>query len=180
MVNKILKKFSAIYGTRRFITVITRSHHWPLSSVIFIQSAPSHRIFLICILILSSQLPHCFPSALLPGFPTKILYALVISILRAICPAHLILLHSVTIIIFGEVYNSCNLSLCNLHQSPATSSTFGPNLLLSYLFPSTLDLFSSLSMRYQIPHPYKTTGKIMVFNILIFKLSGRRRVDETL
>jgi hypothetical protein len=39
----------------------------------------------------------------------------------------------------------------------------GPNILLSTLSANTLNLCSSLSMRDQVPHPYKTTGKIMCF-----------------
>jgi hypothetical protein len=30
-VTQLLKKFTAFYGTRRFITVFTRSRHWSLS-----------------------------------------------------------------------------------------------------------------------------------------------------
>jgi hypothetical protein len=40
----------------------------------------------------------------LSGFPIKILYAYLISIMRATCSAHLILLDLITLIIFGEVY----------------------------------------------------------------------------
>jgi hypothetical protein len=36
----------------------------------------------------------------------------------------------------------------------------GPNILLSTLFSNTLGLCSSLSVRDQVSHPYKTTGKI--------------------
>jgi hypothetical protein len=39
------------------------------------------------------------------GFPTKILYALYISPTRATCPAKVILLDLVTLIIFNEEYN---------------------------------------------------------------------------
>jgi len=34
------------------------------------------------------------------------------------------------------------------------------NILLSTLFPDTLNLCSSLSVRYQVSHPHKTTSKI--------------------
>jgi hypothetical protein len=35
---QLLKNFSAFYGTRRFITVLTRSLHWSLSWARSIQS----------------------------------------------------------------------------------------------------------------------------------------------
>jgi len=40
-VAKIAKKFPASYGTRRFITVFTRSRHWPLPCPSWIHSTPS-------------------------------------------------------------------------------------------------------------------------------------------
>jgi len=45
------------------------------------------------------------PSGLFPsGFPTEILYTLLIYLLRGTCPAHIILLDFVTLIVFGESY----------------------------------------------------------------------------
>jgi hypothetical protein len=40
----LLKNFPRFYGTRRFITVITRALHWSLSSARSMQSIPSHPI----------------------------------------------------------------------------------------------------------------------------------------
>jgi hypothetical protein len=54
------------------------------------------------------------------------------------------------------------LSLCSFFQSPITSSLFGPNILLSTLFSNTLSLCSSLNVRDQVSHPYRTIGKIIV------------------
>jgi hypothetical protein len=42
----------------------------------------------------------------------------------------------------------------------------GPDIL-NTLFSSTLSLLSSLNVRDQVSHPYKTTGRILVLCILV-------------
>jgi len=42
IVAKLVKNFPVIYGARRFITVLTRSRHTPLSWSRWIQSTPCH------------------------------------------------------------------------------------------------------------------------------------------
>jgi hypothetical protein len=69
----------------------------------------------------------------------------------------------------GKEYRSFSSLLCSFLYSPVTSSHLGPNTLLNTLFSDTLSLPSSLTVRDQVSHPYKTTGKIIVLHILIFK-----------
>jgi hypothetical protein len=45
---------------------------------------------------------------------------------------------------------------------------------------NTLNLYSSPSVRDQVSHPHKTTGKIMVLYILVCMFLERRREDERL
>ena len=118
------------------------------------------------ILILSSL---GLPSALFPsGFPTKTLYASLLSLVCATCATHLILLDLITQIIFGEEYRSLgSLVLCSFLHS-LHLSLLGPNSFLSTVFSNTFSLCSSLDVTDNVAHPYKTKGKMIVLCILIF------------
>jgi len=67
----------------------------------------------------------------------------------------------------GEEYRSLSSALCSCLHSPVTLSLLGTNIFLSTLFSNNLSLCSFLNVGDQVPHPYKTTGKIIVPNILI-------------
>ena len=130
------------------------------------------------ILILSSHLWLGLPSGLFPsGFPTKTLYAPILSRLCATCSTHVILLNLITWIISGEEYRS-EATHYVVFSTPITSSLLGPNILLNILFSNTLSLHSSLRVSDQISHPYKTTGKIIVLYILIFKFLDSNLKDK--
>jgi len=83
-----------------------------------IQSIPPHPTSWRFILILSSHLCLGRISGLFPSrLPTKTRYASLLSHIRATFPAHLILLHLITQIIFGEECSSWSSSLCSLLSS---------------------------------------------------------------
>jgi len=130
-VIQLVKKFPAFYRPRRFITVFTRACHWSLSTARWVQSTSSHSTSIKSILISSSHL--CL------GYPTKLLYVLLIFPMCSTFPTYLILLDLITIIIFGEVCKLWSFSLCSALQHPATPSLprskYSPQHPQSVFFP---------------------------------------------
>ena len=112
-----------------FITALKSIHHLSLSLASQIQSIYPHRTSWRSILILSIHLYLGLPSGLFPsGFPTKTLYTPLSSPIRAICPAHLILLDFITCTILGEEYRS----LYNNKIFYLLKHTIGANISVNY------------------------------------------------
>ena len=137
------------------------SPHVPVLSQINPVHAP-HSTTWWSILILSWHLHLGLPSDLIPsGFPTETLYAPLLSTIRATCPAHLILLDLISRMVLGEDYRSPSAPWCSFLNSPVISYLLNPNILISTLLSNTLCLRSSLNVNDQVPHPNKTSGKII-------------------
>ena len=116
---QLVKKFSVFYGTRRFLTAFTSTRHLSLSWASSIQSISPHPNSQRSIFILSSLLCLGLPSCLFhSGFPTRTLYTLLFSSIRATYPFHLILLDFITRTIFGGQYRSLRPSLCSFFPLP--------------------------------------------------------------
>ena len=111
------------------------------------------------------------------GFPTKTLYTPLLSHICATCPAHLILHDFITQTILGEQYRSLSSSLCSFFHSPVLiplMPKYSPqHPLLKHPQPMFLPQCERPSS-----HPYKTTGKIIVLYILIFRYLNSKLEDK--
>jgi hypothetical protein len=137
----------------------TQSHHGRLS-LCRVNTVPPRP----AVPIPSSHSPTTASSSywsLPSGFPTKILYAYLISPMHATFPAHLVFLDLVILIVLCKEYK-----LWNPHYMQCFS-----NLLSLHLSQAHRSETPSCNVR----HPYKTTAIIIVLYILIFKSLYCRR-----
>jgi hypothetical protein len=74
----------------------------------------------------------------------------------------LILLDLTILIKLGHEYKLRSAWLCSFLHPPVTWSLFSPNIPLSTLFSITFSLCSSLNVRDQDSHSYRTIGKSIV------------------
>jgi hypothetical protein len=130
------QKLSIVQPLRKFPAILRnpKVHHRVQKSPplvpILSQFEPVNTIpsYLRSILILSTHLRLCLPSRLFSsGFPTNIL----VSPILPTCPAHLILLDLIILIMYGEEYKLWSLSLCKFPPISRHFILLGPNILLS-------------------------------------------------
>jgi hypothetical protein len=127
-----------------FITVFKTSRRGTLSQTSWIQSKTTYLISYFL------DLPcGLFSSA----FSTKMLYAFLLSPVSAACPAHLIVPYFITLI-FGKV---CRYVI--LFHSLVTSCLSLSLSVLIIPLSTMLNICSSLRVKDQVSHPYKTAGK---------------------
>jgi hypothetical protein len=158
-VVQLINNFPTFYGTWRFITVFTSPSLVPILNQINPFHTTQFSLSKIHFNIIHS--PTSWSSYWsLSGFPTNILYACLFPV-NATCPAHLVFLDLIVLIILGKDYKLRSSSLCSFLK-PAVISVFGPNFLFSTLFINTLRLCFSFNVGDQVSHPYRTTGKIIV------------------
>jgi hypothetical protein len=82
-----VKNSFALYGTQRFITVLTRASQRSVPRTRWIRSTPPRPIYVSCILILSSHLQPGLQSGLFPSdFPIKTLYVFLSHMCAVHCP----------------------------------------------------------------------------------------------
>jgi hypothetical protein len=70
------------------------------------------------------------------------------------------------------------LLIMQFYPASVTSSLFGPNILLSTMFSNTLSLCSSLNVRDQVSHPYRTRDRTIVLYIVILMFLDSRQEDK--
>jgi len=120
--------------------------------------------------IFPPHFPRIHSIVILPCFLTEMLYALLISPMRATKPAHLHLLELITLIYLVK---------CTSYEAPQLGVFSFPSFFpLKSKCSETRSICVLLLVWDQVSYPYETTGKILVLCILSFKYLERRRMTK--
>jgi hypothetical protein len=125
--------------------------------------------------IILSYMPGSTKWALLFSFHFNIVNPFFMSHMHATCPAHHILLDSITLIMSCEGNKFQCSSLCNFLHPPVASCPLGKSIPHNTLFSNTLSVFSSLKLRDQVSHPCKSImvqspKKVVVAEFILLSL----------
>jgi hypothetical protein len=77
-----------------------------------------------------------------------------------------------------QIANKMGLKNAVFSTLPSLHPSSVQKILLSTLFSNMLSLFSSLNVKDQVSHPYRTTGKIILLYILILTFSTADKKTE--
>jgi hypothetical protein len=94
-------------------------------------------------------------------------------------PSHTPWLDHSNYVYLGKSVQVMKLLVMQFLQPPVTSSLFCKTIFFRALFSNSPSLRFSLNVRDQISRPYRSTVKIMVLNILIYKFLDRRQEDKS-
>jgi len=164
-------KSVALYVTLKLVTALKKT-----LLILIMNQINQSRIFRSCIFkVLFRVIPHLFlvlPSGFYSScFPIRTLHSFRVFPMRATCPAHLVLLDLITLIISGEKHKLL-FSSCSSFQTPVSTSVLSPNSVLeqpksvSFLQITQRNAPALHSTRQKSLFTYTTIDKIVSFLVL--------------
>jgi hypothetical protein len=174
-VTQLVKKFPILRNTNIHYDIDKRPTPVPLLSYVNpVQASPSHFLSIIFYIILPSMSLSSKGSISIRVFYKN-------SVCTPSIPHTCHMPYSppgmITRTLLSEEYRPLSYSSCGLLHPSFSLSLLDPNIL-NTLFSNTLSLRSSLYWKDQVSHPYKTTGKIIVIYILIFRFFDSKLEDK--